>query len=250
MLIRFSLFLLVVPLFLMAQTTPDAREIIRKTEDQLRGNSSEASISMSVIRPDYTRNVSFKSWALGEDFGLTLITAPSRDRGMAFLKRGREVWNWQPSIDRTIKMPPSMMMQGWMGSDLTTEDLVRQNSILNDYHHKLLADADVNGNICYAIELSPKAQAAVVWGKLIMYVGKSDYLQYKTEFFDEDMELVNTITGNVPKTFGSRTVLTELEVVPKGKPGHKTIFKYESLEFDIALQESFFSLQNLKRLRP
>ncbi|WP_158858861.1 outer membrane lipoprotein-sorting protein [Lunatibacter salilacus] len=247
---RFSLLLIFVPLLLKAQTTPDASEIIRKAEDQLRGNSSEASISMSVIRPDYTRNVSFKSWSLGDEYGLTLITSPARDRGMAFLKRGREVWNWQPSIDRSIKMPPSMMLQGWMGSDLTTEDLVRQNSILNDYDHKLLADANVDGNLCYTIALTPKEQAAVVWGKLIMYIGKSDYLQYKTEFFDEDMELVNTITGKVPKKFGSRTVLTHLEVIPEGKPGHKTIFKYDELEFDVELRESFFSLQNLKRLRP
>jgi hypothetical protein len=242
------IFLLMSHFCLFSQTS--AYEIIKKAEDQLRGNSSEATINMTVLRPDFTRNVSFKSWALGKDFGLTLITAPARDRGMAFLKRGREVWNWQPSIDRTIKMPPSMMLQGWMGSDLTTEDLVRQNSILNDYNHKLLPDAMVNGHICFVVELVPKPRAAVVWGKILMYIGKSDYLQYKTEFFDEDMKLVNTITGKNPRRFGSRTVLTELEVIPVGKPGHKTSFVYESLAFDVNLQESFFSLQNLKRLRP
>jgi outer membrane lipoprotein-sorting protein len=233
---------------LFSQTS--AYEIIKKAEDQLRGNSSESSINMTVVRPDFTRNISFKSWALGEEYGLTLITAPARERGMAFLKRGREVWNWQPSIDRTVKMPPSMMLQGWMGSDLTTEDMVRQNSILNDYNHKMLPDARVGGNNCFVIELTPKPRAAVVWGKILMYIGKSDYLQYKTEFFDEDMKLVNTITGKNPKRFGTRILLTELEVVPVGKPGHKTLFSYESLEFNVNLQESFFSLQNLRRLRP
>lgn len=243
------LFLIVCgPMLMLAQ--PSAQEIITKAEDQLRGNSSEATISMTVVRPDYTRNVSFKSWALGEEYGLTLITAPARDRGMAFLKRGREVWNWQPSIDRSIKMPPSMMMQGWMGSDLTTEDLVRQNSLLNDYDHALLADSEAGGVVCYVVALTPKAQAAVVWGKILMYIGKSDYLQYKTEFFDEDGLLVNTVTGKSPKRFGKRTVLTELEVLPEGKPGQKTIFRYEALEFDVDVKEDFFSLQNLKRLRP
>jgi len=247
--VKYTLLLLFFrPFCLFSQSS--AYEILKISEDQLRGNSSEATINMTVIRPDFTRNFSFKSWALGEDYGLTLITNPAKERGMAFLKRGREVWNWQPSIDRTIKMPPSMMMQGWMGSDLTTEDLVRQNSILNDYNHNLLPEATVSGNPCFVVELTPKSRAVVVWGKILMYIGKSDYLQYKTEFFDEDMELVNTITGKNPKKFGSHTVLTELVVVPRGKREHKTLFTYESLEFDLNVQESFFSLQNLKRLRP
>jgi hypothetical protein len=231
------------------QSDPEALRIIRVVEDQVRGNSSEGNMTMSIIRPDYTRNISMKTWSLGDDYGLTLITAPARDKGIAFLKRGREVWNWQPSIDRTIKMPPSMMTQGWMGSDLTTEDLVRQNSIINDYHHKMLPEQRMNGIQCHVIELKPKSDAAVVWGKILMYVSKQDYLQYKTEFYDEDMKLVNTITGFNPKSFGRRKLLTEMEVIPANKPNHKTVLKYEQLKFDVPLREDFFSIQNLKNIR-
>lgn len=243
------LLMLSMGLMSIGQSDPEALRIIQKVEDQVRGNSSEAEMTMSVIRPDYTRNVSMKAWSLGDDFGLTLITAPARDQGMAFLKRGREVWNWQPSIDRTIKMPPSMMTQGWMGSDLTTEDLVRQNSIINDYHHTMLSEQSLQGIRCHVIELRPKADAAVVWGKIVMYISKDDYLQYLTQFFDEDMVLVNTMTGSEPRTFGRRKLLTQLEIQPADKPRQKTVFRYENIKFDVPMKEDFFSLQNLKRLR-
>jgi outer membrane lipoprotein-sorting protein len=231
------------------QSDPEALRIIQKVEDQMRGNSSEGRMTMSIIRPDFTRNISMKTWSLGEEYGITLITAPARERGMAFLKRGREVWNWQPSIDRTIKMPPSMMSQGWMGSDLTTDDLVRQNSIINDYVHKMLPEVNHTGISCYAIELTPKNNAAVVWGKIIMYISKQDYLQYQVRFFDENMQLVNTMNGAKPKTFGKRRMLTEMEVVPSNKPNQKTVIIYEDLKFDVPLKPDFFSIQNLKNLR-
>ena len=246
-------FFLIVTLLLigkisLAQSDPEALRIIKKVEDQIRGESSEAIISMSIIRPDYTRSISMKTWSLGDDYGLTLITAPARDKGMAFLKRGREVWNWQPSINRTIKMPPSMMSQGWMGSDLTTEDLVRQNSIINDYAHKMKPDQNYQDIPCYVIELVPKPTAAVVWGKILMYVSKSDYLQYKSEFYDEDMKLINVIIGSAPKSIGKRKILTEMEIRPVGKASQKTIFKYEDIRFDVPIKQEFFSIQNLKRI--
>ncbi len=232
-----------------SQSDTEAARIIRQAEDQVRGNSSLGTFTMTIERPDYTRNISMKSWALGDDYGLTLITAPARDRGTAFLKRGREVWNWQPSIDRVIKMPPSMMSQGWMGSDLTTDDLIRQTSILNDYAHTLLPEEILDGITCHVIELTPNEEAAVVWGKIKMWISKVDYLQYKSEFFDEDMKVVNTILGSVPKQVGKRKLLTRMEVLPSDKPGNKTIMTYQEIEFDISIKEEFFSLQNLRRIQ-
>lgn len=234
---------------LKAQSDPQAIQIVKLAEDQMRGNSSEAIISMTIVRPDYTRKISMKSWALGEKYGLTIITAPAKDKGMAFLKRDKEIWNWQPTIDRTIKMPPSMMSQGWMGSDLTTEDLVRQNSIINDYIHKLLKGQTFQGIKCHVIELLPKTNAAVVWGKIILHISEKDYLQYKAEFFDEDMELVNTMIGAEPKTIGERKILSVMEIIPRNKPNQKTIFTYDKITFDIPMKESFYSLQNLKKLK-
>jgi hypothetical protein len=38
-----------------------------------------------------------------------------------------------------------------------------------------------------------------------------------------------------------------MEVYPEDKPGEHTTVRYQELDFDIEIDRSFFSLQNLKR---
>ncbi|MCB0644033.1 MAG: outer membrane lipoprotein-sorting protein, partial [Phaeodactylibacter sp.] len=174
---------------------PDPKEIIRKSEDKLNGKTAQGTMKMTIVRPTWKREMTMKTWSKGQEYSMVLITGPARDKGTAFLKRGKEMWNWQPSIDMEIKLPPSMMSQSWMGSDFTNDDLVSQTSIVDDFDHKLLGSETVNGMDCYKIELIPHEDAAVVWGKILMWVEKNEYLQLKTEFYDEDGYLVNTMLG-------------------------------------------------------
>ena len=179
----------------------DAKEIIRKADEKAHGTtSSYTEIKMAIIRPTWKREMTMKTWSKGDDYSLILITGPARDKGIAYLKRKNEMWNWQPTIDRVVKMPPSMMTQSWMGSDFTNDDLVRQSSMVNDYTHKLLGSETIEGRDCYKIELTPKDNTAVVWGKLIMWVDKAEYINLKVEYYDEDGYLVNTMLGKNLKT--------------------------------------------------
>ena len=240
---------MVVALGLLAQSQPDATAIVRKADEKVRGKSSQAEMVMRIVRPTWQREIGLKSWSRGTDLGLILVTAPARDKGTAFLKRRREVWNWQPAIDRTIKLPPSMMLQSWMGSDFTNDDLVKESSAVEDYRHSLAGDTVVAGRSCYKIVMMPREEAAVVWGKVISYIDKTDYLQLLTRFYDEDDELVNTMRGSQIRLLGGRLLPARLEVIPADNPSHRTIIEYRSLQFDQPLAEDFFSLQNLKRVR-
>ena len=231
---------------LFAQT---ATEIIRRADQKLRGESSYSELRMTIQRPDWSREVTMKSWSLGDELALILITGPARDRGTAFLKRDREIWNWQPTIDRTIKMPPSMMMQSWMGSDFTNDDLVRESSTVVDYTHTLLGEETIDGRPCWKIELVPKPDAAVVWGRIISWIDKAEYMQLKTEFYDEDDFLVNTMIGSEIKEMDGKVLPSRMEIIPEDEPGHRTILEYLTLDFGIDVNESFFSVQNMKRVR-
>jgi len=234
---------------LIADNDPTAKEIIEKADEKMRGESNIATIKMTIIRPTWEREMTLKSWAKGTEYSLTLVTAPARDKGTAFLKREKEIWNWQPTIDRTIKMPPSMMMQSWMGSDFTNDDLVRESSIVTDYDHKLLGTETLEGRACYKIKMTPKPDAPVVWGEIIIWVSKDEYLQLKSEFYDEDGYLVQTIYGKQVKEMGGRVIPSVMEVVPAEEEGHKTRLEYLSLDFNEPIQPSFFSIQNMKRVK-
>ena len=226
-----------------------AKEIIKKVDNKMQGNSNQATMKMTIIRPDWRREITMKSWASGRSYSLILITGPARDKGQAFLKRTTEMWNWQPSIDRVIKLPPSMMLQSWMGSDFTNDDLVKESSVVEDYNHALKQDSTINGQLVYKIELIPKPDAPVVWGKIITYIDKKELNQLLVKYFDEEGELVNTMVMSEIKMIGGRLLPTKMEMFPADNPKQKTMIEYLELQFDMGLKEDFFSIQNMKRIR-
>ncbi len=227
----------------------NATEIVRKSNDNIMGATSKAVAKMTIIRPDWTREVSMKMWSKGTEYFLIYITAPAREKGQVFLKRKKELWNWMPSIGRMIKLPPSMMMQSWMGSDFTNDDLLKQSSIVTDYEHKIIRAEKIEGYDCYVIEFTPKPDAAVVWGKVIMWISKEKYLQLKAEYYDEMDALISVMNGSKVKNVGDRFIPTKLEMTPADEPGNKTIFEYSEIKFNVPIKDSFFSKQNMKRVR-
>jgi outer membrane lipoprotein-sorting protein len=191
-----------------------------------------------------------KTWSYGTDYSMTLITSPAKEKGIGFLKREKEVWNWVPSVEKLIKLPPSMMMQSWMGTDFTNDDLVKQSSIVDDYDHKILGDSTIEGRKCWKIEMIPHEDAAVVWGKVVVWIDQQDYVQMKVKSYDEDGFLVSTLNASEVKNLGGRIMATRLEMIPADKEGHKTVFIQNSMEFDLEeLNPDFFTPQNLKRIR-
>lgn len=240
------LLLLTLSLQVSAQT---AKEIIQKADDKMQGQSNRSEMKMTIVRPTWKREITMKGWSLGREYSLILITAPARDKGSAFLKRDNEMWNWQPSIDRVIKLPPSMMLQSWMGSDFTNDDLVKESSIVHDYDHELGQDTVINNLNCYKVILVPHEDAAVVWGKIIVYIDKEEYNQQLIYYYDEDGFLVNTMVLSDIREMGGRIIPTHMEMIPADEPENRTIIDYITIEFDLDLKESFFSQQNMKRVR-
>jgi outer membrane lipoprotein-sorting protein len=227
-----------------------ATEIIRKADDKFNGEKSSMMVmAMTIIRPSWQRTVEFKNWSLGKEYALTLVTAPAKDAGQTFLKRGSEMWNWNPSINRLIKLPPSMMSQGWMGSDYTNDDLLKESSVVNDYTHEITGEETVGDRECYMIKMVAKESSAVIWGHQIRWIDKKEFLLLKAELYDEDGALVRTETGSEIKTMDGRLIQTKIELVPSEEPGNRTIVVIKEIKFNIPLQESYFSQQNMKMVR-
>ena len=240
-------------LMLLSITTfaqEDAKTIVRKAEEKVRGAvTSKSEMTIRIVRPSWTREMSLKSWTKGEDYSLILITEPAKEKGTAFLKHKNEIWNWVPTIERTVKLPPSMMMQSWMGTDFTNDDLVRESSAVRDYTHKMIGDTTILDRPCYQIELLPLPEAAVVWGKLILFIDKKDYLQLRTEMYDEDGTMVNILNASEIKMMGGRSLATISEMMPVQKKGQKTVMIMKSIEFDKPIDDTFFTTQNMKKVK-
>ena len=226
-----------------------ALEIIKIADEKNRGETMQSEMTMTIVRPKWERTISMKSWSKGEKYFLIYITAPAKEKGQVFLKVDKEMWNYVPTISRMIKIPPSMMMQSWMGSDFTNDDLVKQSSIVVDYEHTLLAKETLREKECYKIELIPHEDAAVVWGKIVSWITKDGYDLWKSEYYDEDGYLQNTQNAYDIKNFGDRDIPSRMEILPADKEGEKTVLLFSNSVFNEPIDDSFFSKQNMKKVK-
>ncbi len=225
-----------------------AIDIVKKADSKLRGNSSYSEMTMTIVRPTYERSISMKVWTMGNDYGLIKILSPAKEKGQGYVKRKKELWNWIPSIDRLIKMSSSVMSQSWMGSDFSNDDMVKESSMVNDYTDKLIKEEKVREFNCYKIEMTPKSSSAVVWGKVYIWIDKKEFVIIKIEDYDEENLLVQTLDYFDLKTFGDRKLPSKIELTPSDKKTNKTIITTTKADFNIKIDESFFSQQNLKKI--
>lgn len=226
-----------------------ATEIVKRSDEKMRGTTSESEMIIRTTRPAWSREMSVRTWMSGTNYAMILILSPAKDKGTVFLKRKKEVWNWLPTLERSIKLPPSMMTQSWMGTDFTNDDLVKESSIVEDYDHQLLGDTTIDGRRSHIIELIPKPEAAVVWGKIIVCIDKTDYLQLHSRFYDDEGVEVNTMNAYDIKVMDGRLIPTRLVMIPSDKKNQKTEIVYSRIQFNRPIPDSFFSMDRMRNLK-
>ena len=214
----------------------------------MRGNTSQVEMTIRTVRPTWSREMDIKAWVKGTDYSMILIRSPAKDKGIVFLKRKKEVWNWMPALERTIKLPPSMMSQSWMGTDFTNDDLVKESSIVNDCDHSIIGDTTIDNRNCYIIQMIPKPETAVVWSKVIVWIDKKDYLELHTLFYDEDGKLINTMNAYDIKLMGGRLIPTHFEMIPADKKSQKTEMIYKNIQFNKPIEDNFFITEKMKTI--
>ncbi|MCZ6820238.1 MAG: outer membrane lipoprotein-sorting protein [Calditrichaeota bacterium] len=232
-----------------AAANESARDIVQKADDLMRGMTMSGKYTMTIIRPEWQRSMVFKFWSEGTEKSFILMLMPARDKGVTFLKIGREMWNYIPRINRVIKIPPSMMLQSWMGSDFTNDDLVKESSVVDDYTHEFLGREEEAGFDAYKVALTPKPTAPVVWAKIVEWIRVDDYVPLKAEYYNERGELIRTLVFLDIEEMGGRTIPARFELIEAKKPGRKTVLLLEDAEFDKPLPKSVFTKQNLRRAR-
>ncbi len=240
-----KLFLLVITSILLSAQT--AEQIIDKAEDAIKGETAHGRFKMTVTTPDYTRDLTMESWYRGNEKALIVIESPPREAGNKTLKIGNEMWNYLKNTETTIKVPPSMMLQSWNGSDFTNDDLVRESNLADDYNQEIVGEEEVDGTLCWKVELDPKPDAPVVWGKLYYWVRKNDNLPSVVEYYDEKGTLMRYMTFSEIKQMGGRKIPTVWTMHNVAEEGHSTTIELLSMEFNISIPDRIFSFRELER---
>jgi outer membrane lipoprotein-sorting protein len=222
-------------------------EIVRRCDDLLRGEESYCRLTMTITRPSWSRTVAMEAWTRGTEDSFIRVLAPPKEQGVTFLKKKREAWQYAPSIDRVIKIPPSMMLQSWLGSDFTNDDVVRADSIVVDYDHVIASEPEEDGVAYWVIEARPKPAAPVVWGRVDQKIRKQDFIPVRVAYYDEDGALVKFYeTADFSEVEGRRLAM-RMTMHDQSRPGHSTEIRYGALTFKPDLRPDTFTVQNLRR---
>lgn len=220
----------------------DAATILKKMDELFRSQSSISTMKMQIITPNWRRTLEMQSWTMGMDDTFIRVLSPRKDRGVATLKIDKEMWNYFPKINKVIKVPPSMMMGSWMGSDFTNDDLVREVSLVQEYQVSKKIEGDN-----YRLTLTPKQNTVTVWGKIEFIVNQQTLLPIEQSYFNEKGDKVRSMKFSDIRDFNGKKMPAIMTMIPLNKAGHKTVIEYVEAEFDIKLGDNVFTLRNLQK---
>jgi len=230
---------------------PDAEEIVRRAEDALRGKTAEMKLRMTITTPRWTRELEVRSWDdRPKDRSFVRVLAPEKDKGTAFLRDHDAFWTWLPRVERAMRVPPSMMLQSWMGSDFTNDDLARESSLEKDYVAVLLPGNELDGVAAWQLALQPRPEAPVVWAKVELWIEKTRYAPLLYTYFDErapgQFEPLRKLRFSDVREVQGRPLPHQWEMTPLDKPGHSTRVDLEEVELDQKLADDIFTQSNLR----
>ena len=223
----------------------DVQVILKKIDDLYRSQTSAAELTMTIVTPNWQRTLVLRGWTKGQDRMFIRILSPLKEQGVGTLKIDNEMWNYFPKTDKVMKLPPSMMMSSWMGSDFTNDDLVKEYKLAEDFQSRFIQPGNAEPGVLY-IESRPKEGLPIIWDKSVAAVRESDLIPLWQDFYDERGTLVRSLRFADVKTFGARRVPSVMEMVPRTKEGYKTVIRYQKLQFDVPIAEEIFSLRNLQ----
>lgn len=221
----------------------EAHDIIKKLDENFRGSSIYMKFEMRVLSLGHERVMRIESYSRGSKKSFVKVLYPPRDKGITFLSLDGQMWQYVPKIERIIKIPPSMMLQNWMGSDITNDDMVKQSSIVDDYEPKIIKR---DGSVV-TIEIIPKENAPVVWGKIITNIDTSTYTSNKDVFYDEDGKEVRFFIYKDVKKFGNYYMPTYWKIQSFDKQDEFTEIILQEVEYDMKISDEYFSKSALKR---
>ncbi|WP_323746855.1 outer membrane lipoprotein-sorting protein [Burkholderia pseudomultivorans] len=226
---------------------PDGRALVERVDTLLWGKTLQGEFDMTITTPRWQRTLALRAWMERPKRSFIRILAPAKEAGIGSLRIGAEMWNYLPNIERTIKIPPSMMLQPWMGSDFTNDDLVKQSSAVDDYTHRILRTEAVGGATVYIVESLPKPDAAVVWGKILYWIRQADDMPLREEYYNERNELVRVLTFSDVGPMGGRVIPKKWEMRPVNGSGHATVIVMRTAKYDQPIDTEIFTERNLQK---
>ena len=246
-----KILLLVFAIFIFTSNTNaddiSPEKILNNVDDLYRSNASHGILTLSVTTVNWERTLTLEQWSKDEDKSLLKVLKPKKEKGLATLRVDKNVWNYMPKVKRVVKIPSSMMSSSWMGSHFTNNDLVKQSRMAEDYTFSITFEGMKDAKEIIEITCLPNKEAAVVWGKVEVVVYADDYLPLRMIYYDEELLLSRTLEFTNIEMMDGKKIPTIMNMIPIDEPGESTTVKWEEIQFDVAIDDDFFSMRKLQQ---
>ncbi len=228
--------------FASAQGTDEARAILDRVVDNLRGVSQRATLDLTVQRPDRSVRYSMEIVTDGDRRSLARVTAPPREAGQAFLSVGNNLLVYSPRLGRSLRLPPSGRSNAFLGSDLSYDDLAGEE--YRDQYTASVASRDAG---IVTLDLVPLPEAPTPYGKLVFDVAEDTATPQRLTFFDQRGNAVRRIEFSEFRDVAGRRVPERFEVVDLLREGYRTVAAWSDAEYGLSIPDRCFTEAALER---
>jgi outer membrane lipoprotein-sorting protein len=227
-------------------TSETANSIIKRVDKNQVFETEKFKATMVITKGKRTLTKKFYGYGKTEGMKSFMEFTNPEDKGVKYLKMDDELWIYFPDADDVMKISGHMLRQGMMGSDISYEDMLENESIDEQYDAKLLEDRKVGDRDCYVVELVAK-KPDVTYEKQVIVVDKGWYLPVEIELYARGGRLLKKMSQTDVKKIGSRQIPTTVTIKDMRKKNSQTIITFDEINFDVKLPAKIFTKGNLRR---
>ena len=200
-------------------------ERVREIKQYLKDEGKTEKKIMFFVSPADVHNTSFMNWSYDE------------------AGKDDDQWIYLPALKRVKRISSDSKSDYFMGSDFTYDDLGDRQP--NADTHTLLREEEIDGEMCFKVQSVPKEEE-YMYSKTISWIVKDKWIGKKKEFYDEDEDLLKTLTVQKLEVIKDYIVIT-LSEMHNVQKDHKTIMKLENVKVDSGVADNKFTERMMKR---
>jgi outer membrane lipoprotein-sorting protein len=224
---------------------PSAAELLKRVDDNEIYTTIEYDGEMIIEYQNRRYVKTMKAWARGDTDSFIQFTNPE-DAGTKYLKKGPRLYVYSPDTEEVMLISGHMLKESMMGSDLSYEDTINNDTLSSRYNPVLAGSETVNGRDCWVLDLAAKKRTES-YPSQKLWIDKQYGDVMRMEFFALSGAKLKEFALVKVDTISGRRFPVEYEMRDLLRKNSKTTLVMKNVILDRPIADSVFSQRNLER---
>ncbi len=226
---------------------PSPREILERVDHNMTIRTARTTAQMVIAyRDGDERTMRYEAWAEGTNRSFLEFTAPARDAGSRFLRRGDAMWIFLPRVGKSVRIQGHMLRQGIMGSDFSYGDASENPSMVEDYDATIEREEELDDRPTYVLYLTAKRED-LSYQRRRIWVDSERWIPLKEERFAKSGKLLKTALLSDVRQIGNRWYPFRIEMDNALQTDTRTTLQILEMELNVSVPAEVFTVSYLER---